>query len=100
LYHSSDFLLHTSLSEGHPIVAEEAMSCGLLVCGTAVGLLYDLPTCCISVPVTDHKALAEQVLLLIRDNQRMNTQKLAAHDWAKQHSMTWTVEKISELYSR
>ena len=28
-YHRSDVLLHTSLSEGHPIVVEEAMSCGV-----------------------------------------------------------------------
>jgi glycosyltransferase involved in cell wall biosynthesis len=98
LYHSSDILLHTSLSEGHPIVVEEAMSCGVLVCGTAVGLLYDLPICCVSAPVRDHNKLAEQVLFLVNDGQRMSDQRNAGYNWARNHSMTWTVEKISELY--
>jgi glycosyltransferase involved in cell wall biosynthesis len=100
IYRSNDILLHTSLSEGHPIVAEEAMSCGVLVCGTAVGLFYDLPDCCTSTNVKDHRALASAVLSLINDKQRMNIQRSNAHQWARQHSMKWTVEKIAELYHR
>jgi glycosyltransferase involved in cell wall biosynthesis len=98
VYRSNDILLHSSLSEGHPIVAEEAMSCGVLVCGTAVGLLYDLTDCSTSASVKDHRALATAVLSLINDKHRMNIQRSKAHQWARQHSMKWTVEKIAELY--
>jgi glycosyltransferase involved in cell wall biosynthesis len=98
VYHANDILLHTSLSEGHPIVAEEAMACGVSVCGTAVGLLYDLPDCCVSVPVKEHKALASGVISLINDKAKMYSQRSAAQQWANKHSMSWTVKKIAELY--
>lgn len=99
-YHAADVLLHTSLSEGHPIVVEEAMSCGVLVCGTSVGLLYDLPACCVRVDVKDYKALASAVLSLLNDQPLMKKQRTFAKQWANQHSMQWTVEKITELYRR
>lgn len=99
-YHDADILLHTSLSEGHPIAAEEAMSCGVLVCGTNVGLLYDLPDCFVAVPIKDHERLATEVLSLLGDERRMSSQRSVAYQWAKQHSISWTVQKLSELYHR
>lgn len=98
LYHQSDILLHTSLSEGHPIVVEEAMSCGVLVCGTAVGLLYELHDCCVSVPVKDYKALARLTLSLIGNPVQMKTQREKAKTWAHEHSLTWTIKKFIDLY--
>jgi glycosyltransferase involved in cell wall biosynthesis len=99
LYAQADILLHTSLSEGHPIVVEEAMSCGVVVCGTKVGLLYDLPDCFISVDVRDHKSLASETLQLIADPERMKTLRQRAHRWALEHSIDWTVEKIKDIYT-
>lgn len=97
-YYRSDILLHTSLSEGHPIVVEEAMSCGVIVCGTSVGILYDQPTCCISVPLRDFEKLAHEVLKLLKDPERMNTLRDNARSWASTHSIHWTVAKIKKLY--
>lgn len=97
-YYQADILLHTSLSEGHPIVVEEAMSCGVLVCGTRVGLLYDLAECCISVPVGDYELLAKETLKLISEPARMEEIRRRAHKWSTAHSMTWTVEKIKASY--
>ena len=97
-YHRSDILLHTSLSEGHPIVVEEAMSCGVIVCGTRVGLLYDQPGCCVSVPVRDFETLAIEVLRLLKDPDRMKTIRHNAYSWASVHSIHWTAEKIKQLY--
>lgn len=99
-YHAADVLLHTSRSEGHPIVAEEAMSCGVLVCGTRVGLLADLPECCVSVEVGDHRALAEAVLTIIPNRNRVAEIKQAAARWARVHSISWTVAELRETYEQ
>ena len=99
-YHQSDVLLHTSLSEGHPIVVEEAMSCGVLVCGTNVGLLYDHPACCVSVPVGDFQMLATEVLKLLQDEKRMKLIRKNAYSWASAHSIHWTMSTISNLYEK
>jgi glycosyltransferase involved in cell wall biosynthesis len=98
IYHQADVLLHSSLSEGHPIVFEEAMSCGVLVCGTKVGLLYDLPGCCVAVPVQEHETLATKVLALLKDQRRIGEIRSCARAWSESHSILWTVEKLKEIY--
>jgi len=98
LYHQSDILLHTSLTEGQSEVVTEAMSCGVIVCGTNVGLLHDLPECCISVPVRAHEVLAKEVEKLIQDNDRMNTIRSKARTWCSAHSLKWTVKQMIGLY--
>lgn len=97
-YHRADVLLHTSLSEGQCEVVTEAMSCGVLVCGTKVGLLYDLPDCCVAVSVQDYKALASETLILIANPSRFNSIMHNAHQWTTEHSIHWTVGKLKESY--
>lgn len=97
-YHNADILLHTSLFEGQPIVAAEAMAAGVVICGTCVGLLYDLPDCCVSVAVRDHEALARETLKLIKDSARMRNLRLNACQWAAAHSILWTTAKAKEFY--
>src|SRR5690606_26530900 len=97
-YEQADILLHTSMSEGHPIVVEEAMSSGVLVCGTRVGLLFDLPECCVSVPVGDYRLLADETLKLIKDPMRMRKMKENAYEWASSHSIDWTTTRLREIY--
>lgn len=98
IYHSSDVLLHTSLSEGQCEVVTEAMSCGLPVCGTRVGLMHDLPECCVTVAARDYKSLADEVIKLVRDPERMNGMRMRAHHWTSHHDITWTAEKLISLY--
>jgi glycosyltransferase involved in cell wall biosynthesis len=97
-YRKADILLHTSLSEGQSEVVTEAMSCGVIVCGTKVGLLYDQPDCCIAVSVKDFEMLASKVLQLLEDEQQMRLIKQNAHAWSSKHSIHWTTEMISKLY--
>jgi glycosyltransferase involved in cell wall biosynthesis len=97
-YHNADILLHTSLSEGQSEVVTEAMSSGVIVCGTQVGLLYDEPSCCASVPVKDFQGLANEVLHLLNDPERMRKIKSNAQSWTSYHSIHWTAKKIAELY--
>ena len=97
-YHTANILLHTSLSEGQSEVVTEAMSTGVIVCGTKVGLLYDEPDCCISVPVKDFQGLANEVLGLLDDSERMLKIKKNAYVWASYHSIQWTARRIQEVY--
>lgn len=98
VYHRSDILLHTSLTEGQSEVVTEAMTCGLLVAGTHVGLLHDLPHCCISVPVGDYQQLAESVIAAVNDPAKIKTIRQAAHQWAIENTLQRTVSQITELY--
>ena len=97
-YHQSDVLIHTSISEGHPIVVEEAMSCGVIVCGTSVGLLYDLPECCIAAPVGDFESLSRKILEVLSHPQRLHDIRSGARRWAEENTMARTAEKIERIY--
>jgi glycosyltransferase involved in cell wall biosynthesis len=100
-YHAgADILLHTSLSEGQSEVVTEAMSSGVVVCGTKVGLIYDLEECCVSVAVGDYKTLGEKVITLVTDQERMKLLQTRARDWSLGHSIHWTAQQTSALYRR
>lgn len=83
-----------------PVVVTEAMCCGVVVCGTKVGLLYDEPSCCIEVDVKDYVALAQQTLELIGDEPRFREIQKNALAWATSHSILWTVEKLKACYGK
>ena len=97
-YHKADVLLHTSLSEGQCEVVTEAMSCGVVVCGTKVGLMHDLPEACVTVDIKMFESLAEEAIALVNDPVRMNDLRMKAHQWTLQHDIHWTVAKLIELY--
>lgn len=97
-YQQADVLLHTSLSEGQSEVVTEAMSSGVVVCGTKVGLLYDQPTCCVSVPVKDYETLGGEILKMLSETKRMNAIRQNAYAWSSSHSIHWTVDELSKIY--
>ena len=97
-YHNADILLHTSLSEGQSEVVTEAMSCGVLVCGTRVGLMADIPEACLVVDVGDFRTLADEVIKLLDSEPRINELRRKAFEWATTHSIKWTTERTKELY--
>ena len=98
-YDKADIMLHTSLSEGQAVVVAEAMSSGVLVCGTKVGLLYDLPDCCVAVPVGDHKKLGAEVIKLLGEFETMREKRKNAGDWSKVHTIHWTANEFKRLYN-
>lgn len=97
-YHNADVLLHTSLSEGQSEVVTEAMSSGLLVCGTKVGLIHDLPECCVGVNVGDYRALAEETIAIINNPEKLNDIRMKAHAWTLTHDIVWTSNALMDLY--
>jgi glycosyltransferase involved in cell wall biosynthesis len=98
-YHQADILLHTSRYESQAIVVNEAMACGLLVCGTHVGIMADLAnTCCLTVKPGDAKALAQTVLKLIEAPVQIERLRQNAYQWSLQHSLEWTAERHEAIY--
>ena len=99
VYQQSDILLHTSLSEGQSEVVTEAMSCGVLVCGTHVGLIADLSDqCCLSVAPKDFQNLANKVIELLNSKENLNSTRRSARAWTEKHSLQWTVRQYELIY--
>ena len=98
-FQEAHILLHSSLYESQAVVALEAMSCGTVVCGTAVGLFSDLKDeCCLVVEPRDSVGLAAIVLRLLSDRQRYENLRRAAREWALAHSADWTASRFADLY--
>ncbi len=101
MYQRSDILLHTSLSEGQSEVVTEAMSCGMLVCGTHVGLMADLSDqCCVTVRLKDFQGLSSKTIELLNSPSLQNRLRENAHEWTRTHSLTWTADQYKELYDK
>lgn len=95
----SHFMIHTSLHEAQAVVINEAMSSGVVVCGTRVGLIYDLTDdLCISTDSGDYTTLAEKILELISDKERIEKMRTSAYDWSTNHSASWTYELYKNNY--
>ena len=97
-YHQSDILLQSSLSEGQGQAVTEAMACGVVVCGTRVGLMADYPELFVTVEPGDYVALAKEVVLLVRDESRIEKLRRNAFDWVVAHSIHRSVELTMDLY--
>ena len=97
----SHFMLHTSLHEAQAVVISEAMSSGVIVCGSRVGLLYDLTDdFCISADCGDYITLAEKILDLISDKERIEKMRTSAYDWSIKHSASWTYELYKKNFEK
>jgi glycosyltransferase involved in cell wall biosynthesis len=98
-YENADILLHTSLHEAQGIVVAEAAATGVVICGTNVGLISDFyPDKSVAVEIGDADALATEVLKLIKDTKRLSSMRLNAYQWAKEHDLDWTVNRITAIY--
>jgi glycosyltransferase involved in cell wall biosynthesis len=98
-YDQADILLHTSLYESQGIVVNEAMACGLIVCGTHVGLMADLSeTCCLTVNIGDAEALAQTVLRLIDNPEQITRLRKNAYEWTLKHDLEWTIQQHISVY--
>jgi glycosyltransferase involved in cell wall biosynthesis len=98
-YDRSDIMMHTSLTEGQAVVVSEAMSSGVMVCGTRVGLLSDLPECFVTVEPGDYKKLAEEVIKIVNDTEQREQKRRRSLEWASAHTLAWTVSEFKTLYN-
>lgn len=97
-YYWADVFMLTSLSEGQNNSITEAMMCGVLPVGTAVGILGDLGN---EVGVVeqprDHKTLANQLIRLYEQPAEWKRRQQAAQAWAEEHDIDWTIKQIGSL---
>ena len=98
---NSHFMLHTSLHEAQAVVINEAMSSGVIVCGSSVGLLNDLnDDSCITADCGDYNTLAEKILELLPDKERIEKMRISAFEWSVSHSASWTYKSYKKNYER
>jgi glycosyltransferase involved in cell wall biosynthesis len=98
---SSDFLIHTSICEALPMVALEAMSRGVVVCGTRVGIMADLsPEFCITVEDNDASSLATKIVRICKRPDDYLTIRIKAWQWVKDHDMDWYIKELLVCYQK
>ncbi len=96
----ADTILHTSLFEGQGIVITEAAMCGVMIAGTAVGLISDLgDQRAVVVPVGDFNRLAEKILNILDNPEVAMEMKKRALIWAREHDFFWTVNRYKEIFN-
>ncbi len=100
-YRWADILLHTSRHEAQGMIIVEASACKVVVCGTKVGLLSDfLHDKAVTVNVGDYPELADAVLSLLDDTERMKKLRTSAYDWVIEHDISWSVMHMKTLYHK
>jgi glycosyltransferase involved in cell wall biosynthesis len=93
-------LLHTSLSEGQPVVANEAIASGVVICGTRVGILEDLENKITTVvDVGDADGLAQKVLDLLENPTKYQELRDNGLIWSKHNDLEIQSQKYLELYN-
>ncbi|MFM8912890.1 MAG: glycosyltransferase, partial [Flammeovirgaceae bacterium] len=101
IYEKADVLLHSSLFESQAMVMNEAMTHGLLVLGTRVGLFADLDGyCCKTVLPGDANALASLVVTTLQDTEECSRLLRNAEKWCAEHNLDFTTGKYLHLYDR
>jgi len=102
LYGALDVCVLTSLNEGTPVAAIEAMAAGTAVIATSVGGVPDVIAhgrTGLLVPPTDPVELARAIAMLARDSAgRREITELARRDVAERFSIDRLVVDIDKLY--
>lgn len=95
----SHVLMHASLFESQAIVVNEALACGLVVCGTEVGLISDLAsTCTLATPIRDSDALAHSVVTILSNPDKYAELSEKGIQWSNENDLRKTIEKIKAVY--
>jgi glycosyltransferase involved in cell wall biosynthesis len=99
--HWAQVMLHTSLYEGQAVVIAEAAACGVVICGTRVGLIADWgEERCIPVDCLDFQTMAHKVLELLGNYEKYAILQNKAYEWALRHTAATMAASFQELYSQ
>lgn len=97
-YQWGDVLLHTSFYEAQAVAVAEAAASGLLICGTNVGLIYDLgKEAVVSVEPGDYEGLASATLKALESPEIYSRLIANSQAWALRENIDETVRKFSAL---
>lgn len=98
-YAQAAILLHTSFSESQATVVNEALACGVVVCGTRVGLIADLEgDITTAVAVDDAVGLAQKTLEILHNPQKYNELREKGIAWSKKNNIEVQAQKYIDLY--
>jgi glycosyltransferase involved in cell wall biosynthesis len=101
LMDEADYLIHTSVCEALPMVALEAMSRGVAVCGTAVGIMADLSSqYCVAVEDRNGEELASRIAELHKSPQAVSELRQRAWQWVSDHDMNWYINELTKCYHK
>lgn len=99
--HWAHLMLHSSLYEGQGVVLAEAAACGVVVCGTKVGLIADWgEQCCLPVAIGDYIAMADKVLGILANRQEYERLQQNAYGWTKNHSAANMAKSFKNIYNQ
>lgn len=98
---NAHILLHTARFETGCAVIQEAMSSGVAVAGTRVGILYDIgDRYAVSVPVGDDEQLAEKTLALINDGKLYDRIRMESRQWISKYDAVWAYENYLKFLKK
>jgi glycosyltransferase involved in cell wall biosynthesis len=99
-YRHAHLLVQSSRHESQGVAVCEAALAGLPAVGTAVGVVADLaPAAAVAVPVGDARALAGEIVALLRHPAHRDRLARAAQSWALAHDADWTAAQFEALYT-
>lgn len=97
-YQWGDILLHTSLYEAQAVAIAEAAASGLLICGTNVGLIFDLgKEAAVAVEPGDYEGLASATLKALECPEIYYRLVTNSQAWALRENIDETVKKFSTV---
>jgi glycosyltransferase involved in cell wall biosynthesis len=100
-YKQAHVLVVSSLHEAGPLVALEAAAMGTPTVGTKVGHIAQWsPDRAVAVPVQNPSALANELLKLLRDEDKRENLSNQAYLWARQYDADFTATELIRTYSR
>lgn len=98
-YSWADVYMHSSRHEGQGMSVMEAMAAGVPVCGTRVGILWDLPPgVCESTDPGDPLQLAKAAMSILKSPNRRKALQKRALEWSASHDADFTARKLLEVY--
>ncbi len=91
-------MIHTSFYEAQGVVLAEAAESKILICGTEVGLIYDLREFAVSASVGDYLTLSGKIIDTFR-NRIIRSEKVEnAYEWSQTHSHHDTFNGFKKIY--
>jgi glycosyltransferase involved in cell wall biosynthesis len=98
-YAQAHILLHTSYSESQTMAVNEALACGVPVCGTRVGIIADLEDQITTVTaVGNAEDLAQKVLHLLNNPEKQEKLRNKGIEWSRKNDVVAQSRKYEELY--
>ncbi|MFL5752233.1 MAG: glycosyltransferase family 4 protein [Bacteroidia bacterium] len=96
---ASHILVHTSSYEAQAVVVNEAMACGVPVCGTSAGIIADLKNeYVIGIEEENAELLSKEIIDLWKNEAKYNYYAEAGLAYTKGNNFDHTIEQYEKLY--